>query len=393
MRILIIAMADSIHTVRWISQIADQGWEVHLFPSIDHGMMHPDLSDLHVTLPIYGERKCSRSVKISGFPVYNDSLARGLSLFLTKAPFYRNYQINRLLRTIKKVKPDIIHSLEMQHAGYLTLEARKRAVGRFPPWIVTNWGSDIYLFGNLPEHEPKIREVLAACDYYSCECQRDVLLARNFGFKGTVLPVHPNSGGFDMDRIAALRAPGPVASRRTIMLKGYQSWSGRALVGLRALERCAGLLQDYEVVIYSATEEVLIAAALFQRHTGVRTTIVPRYTPHQEILRKHGQARISLGLSISDGVSTSFLEALAMGSFPIQTWTACADEWIEDGRTGILVPPDDPEIVEQALRRALTDDELINTAAERNYQTAMKRLDRSALRPVAAEYYTSIVKG
>ncbi|MBW1897870.1 MAG: glycosyl transferase family 1, partial [Deltaproteobacteria bacterium] len=103
------------------------------------------------------------------------------------------------------------------------------------------------------------------------------------------------------------------------MLKGYQGWAGRALVGLRALERCADILAGYEIVIYSASKEVLIAAELFSKSTGVQTTIIPEGTPHHEVLKLHGKARISIGLSISDAISTSLLEAVVMGSFPIQS--------------------------------------------------------------------------
>jgi hypothetical protein len=34
MRILFVAMPESIHAARWISQITDQGWEVYLFPAV-----------------------------------------------------------------------------------------------------------------------------------------------------------------------------------------------------------------------------------------------------------------------------------------------------------------------------------------------------------------------
>lgn len=392
MRILLIALSDSIHTARWASQITGQGWDIHLFPGIDVGLVHPDMINLTAHVPLYGKRNCSRSVKIKGLPLFNDFFAKGVTSVFTKAGFYKEYQVNRLVKVIRKVKPDIIHSLEIQHAGYLALEAKKLMPNGFPPWIVTNWGSDIYLFGRLPEHEPRIRAVLEACDYYSCECRRDVCLANAYGFTGTVLPVFPNTGGFDLGAVARLRQPGPVSARRLIMLKGYQHWAGRALVGLRALERCADLLRDYEVAIYGASPDVVLAAALFSRATGVRTTIVPNNSPHAEILRLHGQARISIGLSISDAISTSFLEALVMGSFPIQSWTACADEWIEDGRTGLLVPPEDPEVVEKAIRNAMTDDELVDHAAGLNYIVAEDRLDKSRLMTMAAEVYATVMK-
>lgn len=391
MRILLIAMSDSIHTARWISQIADQGWDIHLFPSIDCGLSHPEMRKLNIYHSFYGKSKgIDRTIRLHGFPVFSEFVASG-SIYVLKK-IWSDYRVSQLKRMIAKIKPDIIHSMEIQAAGYLTLEAKKRFRGEFPPWIVTNWGSDIYLFGRLSEHESKIREVLAACDYYSCECQRDVYLAEAYGFKGRIFPVFPNTGGFDLKFVSQLRYPGLVSERRSIMLKGYQNWAGRALVGLRALERCTDLLKGYEVVIYSAPTEVLIAAELFQKSTGIQTIIIPKETSHHEILRRFGRARISIGLSISDAISTSLLEALVMGSFPIQSWTACADEWIEDGKTGILVPPEDPDVIEKAIRRALTDDDLVNRAAELNWKTAVERLDQSKLKPKAVELYNTVAK-
>ena len=100
-----------------------------------------------------------------------------------------NRRADQLRRLVKRLRPDIIHSMDIEAAGYLTLAAREGYRGGFPPWIVTNWGSDIYLFGRLAAHAERIKSVLAACTHYSCECQRDVELAREYGFKGEVLPV------------------------------------------------------------------------------------------------------------------------------------------------------------------------------------------------------------
>ncbi|MBI5574850.1 MAG: glycosyltransferase [Deltaproteobacteria bacterium] len=393
MRILLVAMANSIHTARWVGQIANEGWDLHLFPSTDTWIdVHPDMRN--VTLHHTGFRNPPRTQNAVRF--------RGVSFAGRAKDMWRRrvlkeegteHQANRLARLVDRLSPDIVHSLEIQHAGYLSLEARRRLGGSFPPWIVTNWGSDIYLYGRLAEHAPRIREVLSSCDYYSCECLRDVALAKSFGFGGMVFPVFPNTGGFDMKEIASLRQHGPSSARRAIMLKGYQHWGGRALTGLRALERCADRLAGYEVWIYSATPDVAVAAELFANSTGIPVTLIPKDTPHAEILSRHGRARISIGLSISDAISTSLLEAMVMGSLPIQSWTACADEWIVDGKSGLLVPPDDPEAVEAALRRALSDDELVDKAAEINLRTAAERLDRERIRRMAAGFYTQVAAG
>jgi glycosyltransferase involved in cell wall biosynthesis len=412
-KILLVAMVDSIHTARWIEQIADQGWDIHIFPSVVTYKVHPQLKNITIYRPdgrklVIKEHgltnnRVAQEVKVNSIKLQRKDglLGRLANLFFKASPVFKEllvtlfsrFGVSQLNRIIRKVQPDIIHSLEFQHAGYLTLKVKNQYTGKFPTWITTNWGSDIYLFGRLAKHEVKIREVLAECDFYSCECHRDVKLAREFGFTGQVLPVFPNAGGFDFSNIEKLQQPGPASARRKIMLKGYQGWAGRALVGLRALERCLDVLEEYEIVIHSAKcDEVMIATELFTKKTGIKVTIVDPGQPHQEILRLHGQSRISIGLSISDGISTSFLEALVMGSFPIQSFTACADEWIEDGKTGILVHPDDPDNVEKAIRRALTEDFLIDKAAELNYETARNRLDQSSLKIKVINLYKKAVK-
>ena len=292
---------------------------------------------------------------------------------------------------IRWLKPDIVHSMEIQHAGYLTLAAREVLKGKFPPWIVTNWGSDIYLYGRLSEHQEKIKAVMSACDYYHTECHRDVELAKEFGFKGEVFPVLPNTGGFDIERTRQLRQPGLTSARRLIALKGYQLWAYRALVGLRAIELCAELLKEkgYRIAIYLASQDTKIAAELLAKSSGLLIDIIPR-VPHEQMLRLHGQARVSIGLSISDALSTSALEAMVMGSFPIQSNTSCLEELIRDGQSGMLVHPEDPEAVAEALRRAVTDDELVDRAAEINARIAAEHLDQSVVRPQVVQMYERI---
>ena len=176
------------------------------------------------------------------------------------------------------------------------------------------------------------------------------------------------------------------------MLKGYQHWAGRALFGLRALERCADLLSGYEIVIYSAVPEVILAAELFSDNAGIPVRILPQQTSHEDILAYHARARISIGLSISDGISVSLLEAMVMGSFPIQSCTACAGEWIEHGVSGMIVPPEDPDIIEIAIRKALSDDDLVNKAAEINWRTAQARLDGDLLKQNAIDMYSRLLR-
>src|SRR5437899_165972 len=70
----------------------------------------------------------------------------------------------RLAAVVKRVKPDIVHSLGVQLSAYLTLEAKLAMGESFPPWLVSSWGNDLYLCGRLAEHAPKIKAVLEQCD-------------------------------------------------------------------------------------------------------------------------------------------------------------------------------------------------------------------------------------
>jgi glycosyltransferase involved in cell wall biosynthesis len=391
MKILFVAMAESIHTVRWVNQLKNEGWDLYLFPSYDYPGLHNDLNGIKVCIPF-----------LSVF-TWLDKLGLGkYSRFLyVKLGNYKknklpDYYEKRLKRYINSIKPDMIHSLETQGAGYLVAKVKCEYPPAipFPAWWHTNWGSDIFLFGRIPQEQPFIRRVLENCEFYSCECTRDIELAKDFGFKGKVFPVYPNTGGFDPIMIDAFKAKSqPTSERKLIMLKGYQGWAGRALVAIRGLERCADLINKYHLVIYAnaSGEDVEIASTLLSQNTGVAVTILPSNTPHKEIMRFHSQARISIGLSIGDAISTSLLEAMAMGSFPIQSCTACASEWFTDGISGLIVTPEDPEVVEQAIRRALLDDILVNSAAEINYNKIVKDANFETLRVKTIQAYKKVL--
>ena len=97
-------------------------------------------------------------------------------------------------RVLKKVEPDFVHALDFQHAGNVTIRARKTKSLK-TTFIATKYGSDIYWFQNFPKHKLRIQRILDRADRYSAERVRDVDLAKGLGFCGEVLPVIPNSGG------------------------------------------------------------------------------------------------------------------------------------------------------------------------------------------------------
>ena len=397
MKLLIVAMANSVHTARWVSLISEQGWDIYLFPTNSFTSVYPEMPPVNICSSkflrflVNRYRRKKTAIKTTGFLLNRNASFFSWGNVIKK--IFPERRTKKLLSTIKKIKPDLIHSMHIQEAGYLTLEAKKRYKGVFPKWLVTNWGSELNLFSKISGHKEKIIDVLSNCDYLSGECSNDIKIAEKLGFKGRFLPVIPVSGGIDFEKINRIKKTGPTSKRKNIMLKGYQNWAGRALVGLRALERCSDVLKGYRILIYNVgTVDIIIAAELFTQNTGIETFVIPLgSTSHDKILSYHGSSRISIGLSITDAISTSLLEAMVMGSFPVQSDTSCAGEWFENGQTGILVRPEDPEDVEKAIRRALAEDDLVNRAAQLNYDMLFRRLEYSKIKNRVVSVYKNLV--
>jgi glycosyltransferase involved in cell wall biosynthesis len=392
MRILFVALANSMHTARWIRQISRQGWDIHLF-SADGSPAHPDLAGISsYNVPAPRRARAEWQVywqMLQDTLQLKERLRAGLRAY---APGWLQPEPEpapALSRIVQHLQPDLVHVLGIQHGGYLTLEARRQHRGDFPRLVLSPWGSDLYLYSRLREHVERIRAVLAGCDYLIPECERDVRIARELGFQGVVLSKQQASGSFDVRGAQQFRSSGPSSARRVVALKGYQNWAGRALTGLRALELCADQLGEYQIVVYLASPDVRLAVELLQGRTGLHLEVLP-YSNLETILCLHGRARISIGLSISDGMPASLWEAMAMGAFPIQSDTCCADEWIRDGETVLLVPPDDPDAVAAALQRALSDDRLVDQAASRNEAIAVERMQDERARARVVALYQEI---
>jgi len=281
--------------------------------------------------------------------------------------------------------------MEFQHAGYLVLAARDLIPQQdpgfiFPCWLATNWGSDIYHFGKQAGHARQIRRLCEAIDLYSCECHRDLDLGRSFGYRGPELPVLPNSGGMDITHVLSLRSPAPPSQRKVIMVKGYDHFAGRAMVSLALLERLAPKLKDYTIVLFSVGARPRVRA-LELAAQGILDIKVIDWATHDEILTHFGRARMYLGISVSDAISTSVLEAMVMGAFPIQTNTSCCEEWFVSGQSGFAVPPDDFELICDRFLTALSDDALVDRAAQVNLEIIRSRLAVQVLRPQIRDFY------
>jgi hypothetical protein len=107
---------------------------------------------------------------------------------------------------------------------------------------------------------------------------------------------------------------------------------------------------------------------------------------HEELRNVFLISRVYIGCSISDGISTSFLEALTYGAYPIQTNTSCADEWIKKGAVASLVPLELNQI-KSTLESALLDNTLVDLAYSKNLEIVKHELSIKRIKSIALQFY------
>ncbi len=368
-RILVICMYDSIHSARWLSQFQDQDIEFLLFPSSPHRRVHKNLKDL-----VSGSSKASYRL----LPL---SKLFGLPLWIADK-FVDNFFRSTLVKSaIRSFKPQIVHAMELQNAGYIAAKAMSSKSDS--KLIATNWGSDIFWFQQFPKHRDKLRHLLSVADYYSCECNRDVALAKSLGFQGQEMPVIPNAGGFSKELLGK-QVP-LLTDRKVIAIKGYHGWVGRAKVALQAVEAIATDLKAYRLVVYSANRGTIKLAKQIAKRTGLDISIFGKgKLSHNQVLELFASAKIYVGLSLSDGISTSLLESMAMGAIPVQTATACCDEWFTD--SGVKVKEITVEGVQKAILEGLKLAE--NQAhSDRNREIIRTKADADDVAKIAQGFY------
>lgn len=357
-------MVNSPHFQRWVQGVVDAGVakKIVVFPS-----------DRFAKLPIiYENLKNQMDISVLNFPL-PPLISYYVSIGLDQL-FGRKWRSWILRRALNYFKPTFLHFHETQHGAYLFNSISKYFMDSKMTKIISTWGSDLTLFSRIGEslskqgsvnqdHISEIKMVLGWANILTAERVSEYTDAQRLGFTGEfIAPVYITVGFLENQLTAPEIMP---SKRRQIIVKGYQHDAGRALNCIEALKRIAPRLQDYEVLIYSASDSVRIQAEIFSFETSVKTRILPRST-HETLLEEFEKSRIYVGLSTTDGLSTSMVEAMSKGCFPIQSENSSASIFLRDSSTGFIVDPWELTDIARKIEIALTDDSLVDRAVQAN---------------------------
>lgn len=396
-RILVIGMANSAHTVSWINhaRVACRVFVLSVTEPQPLESLRPWIR-VRTTADVY---RLERS-EVGLVSLTDDqreaaaSRERGWSYRREPSPAAPDTTAvspEDIRTAVNLIQPDVVHSMETQMAGYLTLEARSRHGGSFPYWLHSNWGSDLFHFLKLPGHLAPLSMLAKLVDGYTAECRRDLALFRKLGFGGEAFGIIPNSGGLAPGLLESSERYQPPSARRTIALKGYHGWSGRANLGLAALALIEQDLEEFEIRVVNPDPPVHQMIERLRATSSLDLRVDP-WVPHDEALKRRFDDRIAIGLSITDGISISLLESMGAGAFPIQSDMGCAQEWIENGVTGFVVSPHDTAALAEAIRTAVHDDAMVDQAARANHSVIQERWSSPGQRRRIRSIYGKILR-
>jgi glycosyltransferase involved in cell wall biosynthesis len=183
-----------------------------------------------------------------------------------------------------------------------------------------------------------------------------------------------------LDLASLPRASARSGEARTILAVGRLM----AIKGFDTLVRAAAVMRDrgagFRCVIVGDGPDRKDLEELIDRHRLRGLVAMEGERTPQEVLAMMARARVFALPSrpagkrsgVMDGIPVSLMEAMAIGVPVISCAVSGIPELVEDGKTGLLVPPNDPRALAAAIERLLGDEGLASSLVH----AARKKVER-----------------
>lgn len=391
MRLLFVADGRSPIALNWISYFVERGDEVHLASTFS---CEPrlDLASLHFAPVAFSSLKSgglSKSGKAPHKPGLSGiNLAVGLRTRIRQwlGPLTLPGAAKNLRNVIDDVRPDLVHAMRIPYEGMLAALAAPEV-----PLLISVWGNDFTL------HAP----ATLLMKHYTCralkgaqalhtDCQRDMRLARSWGFPaqkpGVVLP---GAGGIQLDVFYPPENEHPQRNLRIINPRGIRAYI-RNDTFFRAIPQVLAEQPHVRFICPVMADEP--QALYWVNELGVSESVrlLPRQT-RAEMAELFRSARLVVSPSEHDGTPNTLLEAMACGCLPIAGDIESIREWITPGQNGILFDPSDPMALAEAILTGLGDDELFKRALKSNRALIVERAAYHTVMKSAREFYAALI--
>ena len=236
------------------------------------------------------------------------------------------------------------------------------------PWSFSGHAHDLYLYANgLAE------KVARAAFVTTCTASNRDFLERLVPEAGPriVLAHH----GLRLTEFARAEAPeSPVSILSVATLNPHKGLD----VLVDALALLAGRGVDFRAtVVGGGPLEAALRRRVAEHGLEGRVTLTGAL-PQHEVVRHYARSRIFALLAQPEwhwGIANVLIEALAARHGVVTTRFGSVEELVEDGKTGLLVPPRDPAAVSAALERLVRDPALRQRLADAGHDRVAREFD------------------
>ena len=253
-------------------------------------------------------------------------------------------------------RPDVIH---FEFANWAASFAAAMPLLE-APILVTCHGSDVRIapLGDDDQHQ-RLRRMFELVDRVICVSGDLAEATASFGVEPTKV-VRLGSGvdtGYFASTSSRRRLGQPGRHRIRLLSVGRLHWVKGYEYGLTALRLLCGRGHDVEYTIVGDDRGEGAAAvrlAIADMGLGSRVTLAGPCSRDQ-VRARLADADLFVLPSVSEGLNTATLEAMAMGVPVVVTAVGGMREVVLDGHTGIVVPARDPVALADAVERLILD--------------------------------------
>lgn len=382
MRLLFVTDARSPISQNWMRFFANRGDDVYIASTFQSAEMDFPVKRMEFTPVAFSSAK-----KQSSRPGSASSRTLRLRTLIRQGfgPLTIPYSARKLRVFIQEVRPDIVHAMRVPYEGMLTAKALNNLEARF---IVSIWGNDFTLHApSTPLMGWYTRQTMSRADALHSDVERDVRLARGWGFGGDkVSLVVPGNGGIRRD--VFYQPKEPVTNPLIINPRGIRPYI-RNDVFFKSIPLVLAKRSDARFLCTGMQGEAQVTGWIREFRIEHTVELLPPI-PHMEMGGVFRRAQIVLSPAIHDGTPNSLLEGMACGCFPVAGDLESIREWITHGQNGLLVNPNDPQSIADAILLGLEREDLRRDAAGLNAKIISARADYVGNMKKVTEFYKAI---
>jgi len=388
MHILFVVDGRSPIALNWMEYFLAGGHQVHLVSTFTC-QVDPRLASFRVIHAAYSGLKKGGAAgsKPGGGILGGSSLKLRTLARQWLGPLTLPAAARPLRSVIQEIQPDLLHAMRIPYEGMLAAISQPQV-----PFLVSVWGNDFTLHAPAsPWMRSLTRRTLQRADALHTDCRRDVRMAKEWGFDpNKPYTVLPGAGGVQMDVFYPPgESPGEAEREKTVINpRGFRLYVRNDIF----FQAIPGVLKEIpEARFLCPNMRGEIQAEKWIQELGIKENVelLPPQTRAQmsEMFRR---AAVAVSPSTHDGTPNTLLEAMASGCFPVAGDLESLREWITPGENGLLVDPNDPQALSQAILKALKQPALRQAAQAENLRLVVERAEYSTVMRQAEDFYQRI---